>query len=127
MAQPQSAQARSAPLAGILVDIAQAPDHWRWQRGSSDTHAMSPGLQRWLAQLVRVAASQWVVVAGRAPRDGPVALRLWRDGTPQTALGFDDGTVWAEITGTSASTTATATLPEAAIEALKNALNDVTP
>ena len=127
MAQPQSAQARSAPLAGILVDIAQAPDDWRWQRGSSDTHAMSPGLQRWLAQLERVAASQWVVVAGRAPRDGPVALRLWRDGAPQAALGFDDATVWVQISGTPASTTAAATLHDAAIEALKNALNDATP
>ena len=127
VALSQPARAGSAPLAGLLADIAQAPDHWRWQRGGGDTHVMSPGLQRWLAQLDRAAVSQWGVAAGRASRDGPVALRLWRDGTPQAALGFDDGTVWVEITGTPASTTVAALLPEAAIEALKNALNDATP
>ena len=127
VARSQPAQAGSAPLAGVLADIARAPDRWRWQRGGADTHAMSPGLQRWLAQLDRAAASHWAVVAGRAPRDGPVALRLWRDGAPQAALGFDDATVWVQISGTPASTTAAATLHDAAIEALQNALNEVAP
>lgn len=123
LAKARLAGPGSAPLAELLAAVARQPDRWRWQRGGGEAQPMNPSLQRWLAELDRAAASRWSPATGRAPREGPSALRLLRDGVPQAMLGFD-GSVWLETPDAAAPTSSFAPLPQASIDALERALDE---
>ena len=131
------------PLTGLLAAVAREPERWRWQRdagtgtgtgigigigtsiGRSETQAMSPNLQRWLAEVDRATASQWRPAADGAARAGPPALRLLRDGVLQATLSFGPA-VFIETAGDAAPKTSTAALSSSALEALTKALEEAT-
>ena len=108
--------------AGTPIPTIDQPERWTWQRGAG-VQAMTPALQRWLAQLDRVA--HWRPASGAAPvaADGQV-LQLWRDGALSATITLGDDAVWL----TPASTTPlTAALSPAAVASLKAALLEATP
>ena len=125
LAKARLAGPGSAPLAELLAAVARQPDRWRWQRGGGEAQPMNPSLQRWLAELDRATASRWSPATGRAPRDGPSALLLLRDGVPQAMLGFD-GRVWLETPDAAAPMSSFAPLPQASIDTLERALDEAT-
>lgn len=98
------------------------PERWTWQRGAG-VQAMTPALQRWFAQLDRVA--RWRSADGAAPlaADGNV-LQLWRDGTLRATITLAGDAVW--LTPASG-TPLTAALSPAAVASLKAALLEATP
>lgn len=75
-----------------LTPVIDQPEHWTWQRGAG-TQAMTPALQRWLAQLDRVA--RWRPASSAAPSaaDGSV-LQLWRDRALRATIALVDDAVW---------------------------------
>ena len=122
----RTAESGRAPLTALLAAVARQPERWRWQReGGGEPQAMTPDLQRWLGELDRATASRWRPTPEGTPRDGPVALRLLRDGVPQASVGFGSH-VWIEASGDAAPNASTATLPAGSIEALRNALDEAT-
>jgi hypothetical protein len=126
-AKARSTEAESAPLAGLLADIARQPDRWRWQRGGADARAMTPGLQSWLAQVDRAAASRWAPSTERGPGSGQSTLHLLRDGVLRATLGLDGASVWLDATGAAGSASSRAALSPASIEALRSALDEAAP
>ena len=118
---------------------------WRWQRdwgigtgtgvgtgmgtstgtGTHETQAMSPNLQRWLADADRVTASLWRPAVDGAARAGPPALRLLRDGVLQATLSFGPA-VFIETAGDTAPKTSTAALSPSALDALTKAPEEAT-
>ena len=126
LAKASSAEAGSASLVELRAAVAREPERWRWQRGDGEAQPMTPRLQRWLTELDRASASHWGPASAQAPREGPRALRLLRDGVLQATLSFD-ADVWLETPGAAVPTSSTATLPQASIDALKKALDDATP
>jgi hypothetical protein len=126
-AKARSTEAESAPLAGLLADIARQPDRWRWRRSEADTRAMTAGLQRWLAQVDRAAASRWTPSPERGPGPGQSTLYLLRDGVLQATLGLDGASVWLDATGVAGSASSRAALSAASIEALHSALDQAAP
>lgn len=79
-------RARSAsPVSPLLID---APERWRWQRGGADApRAMTPALQRWIAELNQSARWEPSASLGAAyAPGGGGALMLWRDGAPYATL-----------------------------------------
>lgn len=100
--------------------VIDQPEHWTWQRGNG-TQAMTPALQRWLAQLDRVA--RWRPAGGPAPADGNV-LQLWRDGALRATIRLADDTVW--LTPANGEPVM-AQLSPATAASLKAALTDATP
>ena len=127
LALVRPANAGGAPLAALLAAVLREPDRWRWQRdaGSVEPQAMTPNLQRWLAEAERATASQWRPAAAGAALVGPPALRLLRDGVLQATLSFGPG-VLIESAGDAAPKTSTAALSSASVEALRKALDEAT-
>ncbi len=127
LALVRPADAGHTALAALLAAVLREPDRWRWQRhtGSVEAQAMTPNLQRWLAEAERATALQWRPATAGAARLGPPALRLLRDGVLQATLSFGPG-VLIETTGDAAPQTSTAALSAAATEALTKALDEAT-
>ena len=128
---PAQSLAKAATVAGPALRRQDAdtpipaidqPERWTWQRGAG-VQPMTSALQRWLAQLDRVA--RWRSASGAAPvaADGNV-LQLWRDGTLRATITLVDDAVW--LTPASG-TPLTAALSPAAVASLKAALLEATP
>ena len=127
LAMVRPADAGRAPLGGLLTAVLREPDRWRWQRdtGGVETQAMTPNLQRWLAEAERATASQWRPGSAGVAPVGPPSLRLLRDGVLQATLSFGHGGL-IETAGDAAPKTSTAALAPAVLEALAKALEEAT-
>ncbi|MEP7296956.1 MAG: hypothetical protein ABI702_12275 [Burkholderiales bacterium] len=130
-AAPAQALGKAAPAGGLALrrleadtttPLAEPPERWTWQRGGG-MQAMTPALQRWLAQLDRAARWHPADTAPPAAADGTV-LQLSRDGTPYATIQLGDDAAWLMRVG---SPPLTASLPPATAAALKAALLDAAP
>lgn len=127
LAKARAADAVDAPLATLRARIAQQPERWRWQRGPGAPQPMNAAVQGWLAELDARSAARWQASADSLARAPAGRLRLFRDGALQATLGFTGSAVWIETSGALAPAASVATLPEAAAESLRKALDDATP
>lgn len=127
LAKARAADSGDAPLATLRARIAQQPERWGWQRGNGTPQPMNAAVQAWLAELDARAASRWQTGVGSLARAPAGSLRLFRDGALEATLGFTGSAVWIETPGASAPAASAATLPEAAAESLRNALDQATP
>ena len=127
LAKAKPVDTPSAPLAELLMALAQQPERWSWQRGSAEPQAMNPALQRWLVQLDRSTASRWGAAFGPAPSQASGALRLLLDGVPRATLGFEAGGVRAEISGAGGAASALARVPQSLTDTLKKSLDEAAP
>ena len=127
LAKAKPVDTPSAPLAELLMALAQQPERWSWQRGSAEPQAMNPALQRWLVQLDRSTASRWGAAFGPAPSQASGALRLLLDGVPRATLGFEAGGVRAEISGAGGAASALARVPQSVTAGLKKSLDEAAP
>jgi hypothetical protein len=125
LAKARSADAGDAPLSALRARIAQQPERWRWQRGSSAPQPMNAAVQRWLADLDAQATSRWKTNADGIARAPAGSVRLLRDGALQATLGFNGSAVWIETSG--AASASVAALPETTAESLRKALDEATP
>jgi hypothetical protein len=113
------ATTRPAALSALLASVAAQPERWTWQRGDA-LQPMTPALQRWLVQLDGATAAHWRSAAEPAPAVPGSVLRLSRDDASTAAtLRLTDDAVWF-------APASRAELPRAAIDALKQALDEAT-
>jgi hypothetical protein len=130
-AAPPAAAPAPAPAAALSLrrqdpdtrtPTIDQPERWAWQRGAG-MQAMTPALQRWLAQLDGVA--RWHPASGAAPTAAAVnVIQLWRDGMLRATIALTDDTVWLTP---SEGAPVMAQLSPAAAASLKAALIDATP
>jgi hypothetical protein len=114
-----AAPARPAALSTLLASVAAQPERWSWQRGGA-LQPMTPALQHWLVQLDAATATHWRSAAEPAPADPGSVLHLSRDDArPAAMLRLTDDAVWF-------APASRAELPRAAIDALKQALDEAT-
>jgi hypothetical protein len=102
-----AARAASPTLTALAEALANEPQRWRVQRGSTPAQSISPALAAWLTQLDAFAAARWQpsdvpraevlrsmaaaeIIELRWHRDGVVLHRLW--------LGAD-GVLWQPLPG----------------------------
>ncbi|HZT56625.1 MAG TPA: hypothetical protein VFA35_10390 [Burkholderiaceae bacterium] len=111
--------ARPATLRALLAAVAAQPERWGWER-SGAVQALTPALQRWLAQLDAASAGVATRAAAEtAPSGEASVLRLYRDGALAATLRLDD-TSAGLVPGPRVA------LPPATLAALKQALDDAT-
>jgi len=123
----KSAPAPAAALAQRRQEVAtptpliDQPERWTWQRTGAE-QAMTPAVQRWLAQLDRTV--RWQPADAAPPATGVVVLRLWRDGALHATLQLGSDTAWLMPAG---GAPLMAPLSPATSAALQAALIDATP
>jgi hypothetical protein len=131
VADSAAKSATAPPAAGLmlrrqdaetLTPLIDQPERWAWQRGAG-RQAVTPALQRWLAQLDR--SVRWRPATSTVPTaaDGDV-LQLWRDGALHATIVFGADAVWLTPSG---SAPLMAPLTPDAAAALKSALIAATP